>query len=109
MAEDKKNSPAKSAGTVDVTGKPVRPNVTAIPTLAERVLYADGVQGISVRAGVARVDLYQVMAPASSKEPERRLVTQRLAMPASALGELARSLKALDDAVRKARAPKQEG
>lgn len=108
MAEDKKSPSVKPAGTVDLTGKPPRATVTAAPTLAERVLYADGVQGISVRAGVARIDLYQVTASASSKEAERRVVTQRLALPASALGELARSLKALDEAMRKARAARTE-
>ena len=112
MAEDKKSLSTKAAGTVDVTGKPAPAksgaSVTAAPTLAERVLYADGVQGISVRAGVARIDLYQVTAAASPNEAERRLVTQRLALPVSALGELARSLKALDEAVRKARASQQD-
>ena len=61
-----------------------------------------------MRAGVARIDLYQVVAPASAREPERRLVSQRIALPLGALGELARSLSAIDDAMRKARTPKQE-
>ena len=106
MAEDKKASPAQPASTIEVNGKPASARATVAPGFAENVLFADGVQGISLRAGVARIDLYQVLAPASSGQPERRLVTRRIAVPIAALGELARSLKAIDEAVRKARSSK---
>ena len=107
MAEDKKISPVKSTGSVEVTGKPERPRVTLAQGFTDDVLYADGVQGISLRAGVARIDLYQVMAPPSGKEPEQRVLTRRIAVPVNALGELARSLAAIDGAMKKARAAKE--
>ena len=58
-------------------------------TLADRVLYADGVHGIALRGGVAQIDLYQIVTPGNDKQPEQRVISQRIALPLNALNELA--------------------
>lgn len=80
--------------------RPVR--VTYAADLASRAVYADGIHGVSVRGGVARIDLYQVVLPAADKEPEQRVVSHRLVLPLPALGELAAMLYSMRQALQKA-------
>ena len=76
-------------------------------TLADRVLYADGVHGIALRAGVAQIDLYQVVTSGNDKQPEQRVISQRLALPLNALNELAGILGKINQSVSSAQAAKQ--
>ena len=67
-------------------------------------IYVDGVAGLSVRAGVAKIDCYSVSPHEQSRnEPEIRRLSHRLVLPALALNELQQILQKSQDAVRAAR------
>ena len=79
---------------------PVRLSYAA--DLASRAVFADGIHGVSVRGGVARIDLYQAVLPGDDTQPEQRVVTHRLVLPLPALGELAAMLTSMRQALQKA-------
>lgn len=64
--------------------------VAIAPSLAQNVIYADGVHPLAVRAGVGRLDLYQVLA--ADVKSESRVVTHRIVLPMVAINELLRML-----------------
>jgi hypothetical protein len=66
--------------------------VAVASSLADNVIYADGVQALAIRGGVGQIDLYQVLA-ATAKD-ESRVVSHRIALPLPALNELLRMLGA---------------
>lgn len=94
-----------AATTTETARSAVRLDYSA--TLADRVLYADGVHGIALRGGVAQIDLYQVVTPGNDKQPEQRVISQRLALPLNALNELAGILGKINQSVSSAQAAKQ--
>ena len=109
MAESKKTPPptqpvsgeTKMGAEVPKDGKPpVR--VSYSPNAADQTVYTDGVQGIAVIGGVARIELYQVIVPAADKQPEQRIITHRLVMPLAGLGEFARILNSVGVAIKQA-------
>ena len=66
-------------------------------------IYVDGVAGMSLRAGVAKIDCYRVVGQQQSEEgvgQEVRRVAHRLVMPALALNELAQILQRTQEATR---------
>ena len=67
-------------------------------------IYVDGIAGLSVRAGVAKIDCYSVAPHEQSRdEPEVRRLSHRLVLPALALNELLQVLQRSQDAIRAAR------
>ena len=110
MVSTSKDTPISSdataaAATTETARSAVRLDYSA--TLADRVLYADGVHGIALRGGVAQIDLYQVVTPGNDKQPEQRVISQRLALPLNALNELAGILGKINQSVSSAQAAKQ--
>ena len=71
--------------------------------------YADGVIGVTLRSGVAKVELYSVVGVEADGKTELRRVSHRLAIPLSALNELAALLRRMSTALAPARAPAGEG
>ena len=109
-SKDTPKSPGAVAGATTATtaAETARSNVRLgySATLADRVLYADGVHGIALRGGVAQIDLYQIVTPGNDKQPEQRVISQRLALPLNALNELAGILGRINQSVSSAQAAK---
>ncbi len=74
--------------------------MTYAPDFSGSPVYADGVHGVMVSAGVAHIDLYQVIMPGNEKQkqPEQRVVSHRLVVPLPALGELGRIINSMRQA-----------
>ena len=100
--------PKATAGSVSLTGAPAaetpraKVRVGYSPTLADHVIYADGVQGASMRLGVVHLELYQVMGAGEDKQTEQRVISHRIALPLAALNEVAGILANVNQAVKKA-------
>ena len=101
--------PSKAAaGNVSLTGAPAtetpraKVRVGYSPTLADHVIYADGVQGASMRLGVVHLDLYQVMGAGEDKQTEQRVISHRVALPLAALNKVAGVLANVNQAVKNA-------
>lgn len=62
--------------------------VAIAPSLAQSIIYADGVHSLAIRAGVGQMDLYQVLA--ADGKSESRVVTHRIVLPMAAMNELMR-------------------
>jgi len=104
---DKKPAPPQGPGSASDTAKrPVR--VSYAGDLATRATFADGIHGISMRGGVARIDLYQALLPGDENQPEQRVVAHRLILPLTALGELAGMLNSMRQALQKATEQQRE-
>lgn len=89
-----------AAAPADATRGKIR--VALSPTLADRVIYADGVQGAALRAGVVHLDLYQVVGGGNETQGEQRVISHRLALPLGALNEVAGILANVNQAVKNA-------
>jgi hypothetical protein len=76
--------------------------------LVNRAIFADGIHGVSLRAGVARIDLYQVVMSGDERQAEQRVVSHRLVLPLPALDELAAMLNSMRQALQKATAQQRE-
>lgn len=102
------STPPKAAtGDVTLTGTAAetpraKVRVGYSPSLAEHVIYADGVQGASLRQGVVHLELYQVMGAGEDKQTEQRVISHRIALPLAALNEVAGILANVNQAVKKA-------
>lgn len=105
MATTKNDAPATTAADTAETAR-AQMRLAFSPTLPDRVLYADGVHGIALRGGVAQIDLYQIVTPGNDKQPEQRVISQRLALPVNALNELAGILGKINQSVSSAQAAK---
>ena len=99
--------PKAAAGNVAITGTAVpeappraKVRVAYSPTLADRVIYADGVQGAALRAGVVHLEFYQVVAPGNELQSEQRVISHRVALPLAALNEVAGILANVNQAVK---------
>ena len=107
MAESKKTTlptqpvPDEAKTEASKNDKPAV-QVNYSPNAADQVIYADGIQGVSVIAGVGRIELYQILVPGTDKRPEQRVITHRLAIPLTGLGELARMLNSVGEALKRA-------
>ncbi len=64
------------------------------PSSSERVIYADGFARLSVKRGIAFLEFYQ------EAEADGRIVTHKIAMPLSGLGELSQSIAAFEKEMR---------
>lgn len=98
-AADEKNTTSSATSSGNAAKKrPVR--MTYAPDFAGSPVYADGVHGVMVSAGVAHIDLYQVIMPGNEKQkqPEQRVVSHRLVVPLPALGELGRIINSMRQA-----------
>jgi hypothetical protein len=62
--------------------------VAIASSLADDVIYADGVQALAIKGGVGQIDLFQV--PAATTNEVRRAVSHRVVLPLPALNELLR-------------------
>jgi len=107
MADPKKpaapTQPTTAAPQAD-PGKNAKPQARTSysPNATDQTVYADGVQGIAVMGGVARIELYQTIVPGSDKQPEQRVITHRLVMPLAGLGDLSKALKSVGAALQQA-------
>ena len=89
-ADDGKNTTSGAAASSGNATKKRPLRVTYAPDFSGSPIYADGVHGVMVSAGVAHIDLYQVIMPGNEKQkqPEQRVVSHRLVLPLSVLGEM---------------------
>jgi len=71
-------------------------HVSAAPSLADNVIYADGVQALAVKGGVVQLDLFQTLT--STQSQENRVVSHRLVLPVAAVNELLRMLQTISKA-----------
>ena len=78
--------------TAQKNGNKRTAKVAIAPSLADRVIYADGVQALAIKGGVGQIDLYQVLAATASEES--RVVSHRVVLPLPALNEPLRMLGA---------------
>jgi hypothetical protein len=76
----------------DGAGKRVT-RVSAAPSLADNVIYADGVQALAVKGGVVQLDLFQTLTVTQSHE--NRVVSHRLVLPVAAVNDLLRMLQTM--------------
>jgi hypothetical protein len=98
MAE---KEPKADAGTRKRTAK-----VALAPSLAQNVIYADGVHSLAIKAGVGQLDLYQVLT--ADEASESRLVTHRIVLPMAAVNELMRMFGTVAKASLKRQAAKSK-
>lgn len=73
---------------------PNNPVFSISSTLSDRVIYADGFARLSVKRGIAFLEFYQ------EAEADGRIVTHKIAMPLSGLGELSQSIAAFEKEMR---------
>ena len=67
-------------------------------------IYVDGIAGLSMRSGIAKIDCYSVAPNEQSRnEPEVRRLSHRLVLPAMALNELMQVLQRSQEAIKAAR------
>ena len=67
-------------------------------------VYIDGIAGLSVRAGVAKIDCYSVAPHEQTREePEIRRLSHRIVLPALALNELMQFLQRSQEVIRASR------
>ncbi len=86
--------------TAPAAGQENRPQirVAVSPSLGENVVYADGVQSLSIRGGVGHFDLFQILG--ADKNGEQRMITHRMVVPIAALNEMLQMLAAAANATR---------
>lgn len=72
-------------------------SVTVSPTLLDKTVYADGFARLSVKKGVVFLEFYQERQNADEIE---RIVTNKIVMPLSGLGELSQSIAAFEKEMR---------
>lgn len=70
------------------------PILSISPSISDRVIYADGFARLSVKRGIAFLEFYQ------EAEADGRIVTHKIAMPLSGLGELSQSIAAFEKEMR---------
>ena len=73
---------------------PNNPVFSISSTLSDRVIYADGFARLSVKRGIAFLEFYQ------EAEADGRIVTHKIAMSLSGLGELSQSIAAFEKEMR---------
>jgi hypothetical protein len=90
----------ETLATAPAAGQENRPQirVAVSPSLGENVVYADGVQSLSIRGGVGHFDLFQILG--ADKNGEQRMITHRLVVPIAALNEMLQMLAAAANATR---------
>lgn len=88
----------KSNGSVAGRG-----SVSLAPSFGDHVVYADGVQALSLRGGLVHLDLYQLLPGGKASA---RLVSHRVVLPTAAASEL---LKMLQAAAKQTAAKQAEG
>ncbi len=70
------------------------PILSISPSISDRVIYADGFARLSVKRGIAFLEFYQ------EAEADGRIVTHKIAIPLSGLGELSQSIAAFEKEMR---------
>lgn len=78
--------------TAQQNGNERTAKVAIASSLADNVIYAEGVQALAIKGGVGQIDLYQVLAATANEVS--RVVSHRVVLPLPALNELLRMLGA---------------
>jgi hypothetical protein len=69
------------------------------PTHPDLEIFADGVNGIWVRSGIMKIDLYQTTAISTDGKGEYRRLSQRVSLPLAALSEIKDALQRIESAI----------
>lgn len=71
--------------------------------------FADGVFGVTLRNGIAKIELYSVIGLDDQSKTEVRRVSHRLILPMAGLNELAVIMQRMAKAIRQAQQQQQAG
>ena len=100
MAEGKKQANSVKKVSDNTENIPVNEPVKE-PARPDAEFYADGILGLSIRSGVLKVDFYQSVAPTPDGKSEFRRLSQRVAMPLTAITELKAFINQIEAAIAK--------